>query len=148
MSPTRPAPQASYNSSSTNANSNALHSTGPPSPVAMIKVEPDLDIDDTEEPEDMPTDLSMMSSQSQRRQQDQQAAATDLSSHSSERGHFIAPEVSMSTKYARDVDSSSENQNTSYPLSYSNRQNETSDSVAFPLTLIRQSEPVESEESK
>ncbi|KAJ1529670.1 hypothetical protein ONE63_006429 [Megalurothrips usitatus] len=143
MSPTRPAPPAAYNSNSTNANSNAHQNTAPPSPVPMlIKVEPDLDIDDTEEAEDMPTDLSMMSSQSQRRHQEhqaQQAAATDLSSHSSERGHFITPEVSIS-KYARDVDSSSENQDSAYPLSFSNRQTESSDSVPFPLTLPRKSE--------
>ena len=115
----------------------------------MIKVEPDLDIDDTEEAEDMPTDLSMMSSQSQRRQQEQ-AAATDLSNHSSERGHFITPEVSITSKYVREVDSSSDNQNAAYPLAFSNRQNESAESAPapFPLSLPRKSEQVDSDESK
>ncbi|XP_034249550.1 ets DNA-binding protein pokkuri isoform X3 [Thrips palmi] len=152
MSPTRPAPPAAYNGNSTNAtsNSNTHQATSPPSPVPMmIKVEPDLDIDDTlEDAEDMPTDLSMMSSQSQRRQQDQQAAATDLSSHSSDRGHFIAPEVSITSKYVREMDSPSESQNSAYPLSFGSRPNETADNVPFPLTLPRRSEPADSEESK
>lgn len=153
MSPTRPAPPTAYNSNSTNVNcnSNTHQATSPPSPVQMIKVEPDLDIDDNlEDPEDMPTDLSMMSSQSQRRQQDQQAAATDLSSYSSERGHFITPEVSITSKYVRELDSPAENQNSAYPLSFSARPNETADSAPFPLTLPRRSEPApgDSEESK
>lgn len=148
MSPTRPAPTAVYSNNSTNANSNPHQATSPPSPVQMIKVEPDLDIDDTlEDAEDMPTDLSMMSSQSQRRQQDQQAAATDLSSHSSERGHFITPEVSITSKYVREMDSPSESQNSAYPLSFSSRPNEAADNVPFPLTLPRKSEPVNSEET-
>lgn len=152
MSPTRPAPPAAYNGNSTNANnsSNTHPAASPPSPVQMlIKVEPDLDIDDTlEEAEDMPTDLSMMSSQSQRRQQDEQAAATDLRNHSSERGHFITPEVSISSKYVREMDSPPESQNAAYPLAFSNRPNEAADSVPFPLTLPRKSEAADSEESK